>query len=61
MAWFVSVVSALVVLCAVPAQAQNYPAKLDFLGDAPSAMIGEAGVVVADDPRPVEARGQGDD
>ena len=27
MAWFVSVVSALVVLCAVPAQAQNYPAK----------------------------------
>ena len=27
MAWFVSVVSALVVLCAMPAQAQNYPAK----------------------------------
>ena len=27
MAWFVSVISALVVLCAMPAQAQNYPAK----------------------------------
>ena len=27
MAWFVSMVSALVVLCAMPAQAQNYPAK----------------------------------
>src|SRR5712691_12941837 len=27
MAWIVSVVLALVVLCAVPAQAQNYPAK----------------------------------
>ena len=27
MAWFVSIVTALVVLCAMPAQAQNYPAK----------------------------------
>src|SRR5689334_20643412 len=27
MAWFVSVISALVVLCTMPAQAQNYPAK----------------------------------
>ena len=27
MAWFVRMISALVVLCAMPAQAQNYPAK----------------------------------
>jgi tripartite-type tricarboxylate transporter receptor subunit TctC len=27
MAWFVRMIPALVVLCAMPAQAQNYPAK----------------------------------
>src|SRR5258708_6122346 len=36
--------------------AKNEAAKLDLLGDAPSAMVGEARIVVADDPRPLEAR-----
>ena len=35
---------------------QDDAAKFDFLGEAAAAVIGEAGVVVADDPRPVQPR-----
>ena len=34
--------------------AEEIPAKLDLVRDAAAAMVGEAGVVVADDPGPVE-------
>src|SRR5438309_5901649 len=38
--------------------AEDDAAKLDLFGDAAAAMIGEARIVVADDPAPVEARGE---
>ena len=36
--------------------AEDDPADLDLVGETPAAMVGEAGVVVADDPDPVEPR-----
>ena len=37
------------------------PADVAFLFDPPAAMVDEAGVMVADDPDPVEPRGQRDE
>ena len=34
--------------------AKDDPADLDFLADPAAAMVGEAGIVIADDPGPVE-------
>jgi len=45
----------LVALCFV---AEDDPAEFDLLGDAPAAMVGETRIVVADDPCPVETRGE---
>ena len=36
--------------------AKDDPADLGLVRDAPSAMVGEAGVVVADNPDPVDLR-----
>ena len=38
--------------------AKDDPAELDLLLDAAAAMVGKARIVIADDPRPVELRGQ---
>src|SRR5215213_4034649 len=38
--------------------AQDDPIKLNLVRDEAAAMVGEARVVVADDPRPLEGRGQ---
>jgi hypothetical protein len=38
--------------------AKDDGAKLDLLLDSPAAMVGEPGIVVADDPRPVEPPGK---
>src|SRR4051794_3340360 len=38
--------------------AQDDSAELDLVGDPAAAMVGEARIVVADDPRPVEPRRQ---
>ena len=37
--------------------AEHDPADMDFLGEPPAAMVDEAGVVIADDPHPVDPRG----
>ena len=41
--------------------AQDDPADLHLVGEATAAMVGEAGIVVADDPGPVEAARQLDE
>ena len=38
--------------------AEDDPGDLDFLFELAAAIIGEAGVMIADDPGPVDARGQ---
>src|SRR6185436_1165576 len=38
--------------------AKHDPAELDFIRKPAAAMVGEAGVMVADDPGPVEPAGQ---
>ena len=36
--------------------AKDDPADMDFLDEAAAAMVDEAGVMIADDPHPVEPR-----
>ena len=38
--------------------AEDDPAELDLVGDSAAAMVGEARVMVADDPGPIELRGE---